>query len=341
MLDALAVAARRYAEAGRLVFPCAVWGKRPNGLLVPHGLHDASRDVRVVREWWSRVPESNIGWPTQANPEDPFALDLDTKHGVDAWSTIRKLNEKHLSEPIPLDGPRTWTPSTPAAGLERGAHLWLRAEDLLPVPSLVGIAPGIDTRGVGGYVVVDPSNIDGRAYEGEPPLTNESVPFAPPWLLDLITKPRAAAVQPTAPSVLHPPPRNAEEIADRLVPLAATFWQPGRRRLLTAALTVFVSRDLGLDEARISGILEAVAHSARDADPIARDVIRDSVRAVDAVRRGNPRAASVGYWLEAAGVPELGVGLRELLSGGPARIRVAIDEDLALWAKRTARRDGA
>jgi hypothetical protein len=53
--------ALRALEYGLLVFPCVPRGKLPYGKLVPHGSINATRDPEQIREWWSAVPDANIG----------------------------------------------------------------------------------------------------------------------------------------------------------------------------------------------------------------------------------------------------------------------------------------
>ena len=36
-------------------------GKRPIGLLVPHGFKDATVDLEQIIRWWTRKPDANIG----------------------------------------------------------------------------------------------------------------------------------------------------------------------------------------------------------------------------------------------------------------------------------------
>lgn len=308
-------AALRYARAGQPIFPCGVLGKKPNGKLVHHGVKDATTRSAEIEDWWSRVPRGNIGWATQVRGSDPWALDVDTKHGVDGWATVERLNAEHSKDPIPLAGPRPVTPSKPpeGSGLKQGGHIWLRAEDGLPVPSKVSIAPGLDTRGEGGYVLVAPSRTEDGEYQGAPPLDPSIVPYAPPWLLAMI---RDAKPSPEHGESRAFPgraaPANAEEIAGEAVRIAAEYWKPGDRRLLTHGLAVFFGRDLGLSRDRTEALVRAVADSAGDREPIARDKIADAWKRV-----GKGERASVRYWLDQARLPELGARLFELMRGLP------------------------
>jgi putative DNA primase/helicase len=78
--SAMLRAALNYAARGWRVFPvwgvrdagacrcgdpaCPRAGKHPIGAAAPRGLHDASSDALLVREWWAAHPEANIGIAT-------------------------------------------------------------------------------------------------------------------------------------------------------------------------------------------------------------------------------------------------------------------------------------
>lgn len=57
LLDCALDAVRR----GFKVFPCTPKAKQPAGEAVPHGVKDATRDETIVRCWWKRNPNYNIG----------------------------------------------------------------------------------------------------------------------------------------------------------------------------------------------------------------------------------------------------------------------------------------
>lgn len=132
--------AKRYAESGIPVFPCRVNGKEP---ATTHGLLDRTTDIAVIDKWWSEadynlaiVPE-DAGW---------CVVDLDVKgDGPANWANLDG------------DKPETYTVAT-AGG---GRHKYYLGS--LP-PSAARLAPGIDTRGRGSYVIVPPSVVDGKPY---------------------------------------------------------------------------------------------------------------------------------------------------------------------------------
>src|SRR5258708_36085267 len=115
------------AALGRPVFPCN--GKHPH---TSHGLKDASTDERVIRNWWGLHPDANVAMAT-GKVSDIDVLDVDGDIG-----------EQSLSSMGPL-------PVTAQVKTPRGRHLWFKACGL---PTKVGVMPGIDTRGDGGYVIV-------------------------------------------------------------------------------------------------------------------------------------------------------------------------------------------
>lgn len=136
-----------YAEAGIPVFPCQVGSKEP---ATAHSFYDATTDVETIRRIWSEA-DYNIGLcPEHAGWS---VVDLDGAAGL-AWKDLPKC-------------PPTRTVTTPSDGL----HLYFIGS--LPA-SASKIAPHVDTRGVGSYVLVPPSVVDGRAYR-----VTTDVPIAP------------------------------------------------------------------------------------------------------------------------------------------------------------------
>lgn len=144
-----------YAAQGIPVFPCQVNGKKP---ATDNGFHDASAEPAQIDAWWSEA-DYNLGLePERAgwcvvDPDMGVAANGRKKDGEGGWASAQA--EFGLA-------PDTYTVRTPNGG----RHLYF--EGSLP-PTVgnqrVGLAPDVDTRGVGSYVVVPPSVIDGRFYE--------------------------------------------------------------------------------------------------------------------------------------------------------------------------------
>ena len=76
--------------------------------------------------------------------------------------------------------------TTPSGGI----HLLFKWDDTLPVRSLTKILPGVDTRGIGGQIVVAPSQRDGKRYQWN----DLALPVAdiPPWVKHLVAEPSAS-----------------------------------------------------------------------------------------------------------------------------------------------------
>ena len=149
------------------VFPCRQRSKLP---ATERGFLDASKDPAIVERWWRSDPNYNIGVATGAVSTGLLAVDID---GVDAELELRKLEADHGALP----------PSVEVI-TGKGRHIWLRmpgGRDLRCSASK--LAPGIDTRGSGGYVLAPPSvHPTGRRYCWSVDSARTIAP-APDWLL--------------------------------------------------------------------------------------------------------------------------------------------------------------
>lgn len=205
-MSALRDGALGYAGRGLRVFPCAARAKTP---LTKHGLHDATLDVVQIERWWRTVPDANVAVRTG---NGLVVLDADGDDGADS---VHELERAH--EPLPP------TPRVKTGG--GGAHYWLRADGAVPC-SAGRLAPSLDVRGDGGYVLAPPSmHPSGRSYEwdcdGETPIAP-----APAWLLALA---RGSQAKRVAAPVADAIPQGGRHSA--LLSVAGTM----RRRGLTAA----------------------------------------------------------------------------------------------------------
>jgi Bifunctional DNA primase/polymerase, N-terminal/Primase C terminal 1 (PriCT-1) len=134
-----------------------------------HGLKDATTDPSVIKEWWHHEPAYNVAVTTGAASKI-FVVDVD---GFDAETNLRKLEVEHGAD----------IPPSVEAITARGRHIYLQYPES-PVRNSAGkIAPGIDVRGEGGYVLVPPSvHPSGRSYSWSVDST-KIVAAAPDWLL--------------------------------------------------------------------------------------------------------------------------------------------------------------
>ncbi|WP_250035603.1 bifunctional DNA primase/polymerase [Paractinoplanes maris] len=108
-------------------------GKHP---LLRHGLHDASADPRQIEMWWSRWPGANVGLRTGVAMDVADVDSVEGRHGL-----------CHL-----LGGELPAGPQVRTGG--GGWHFWFSP---MGYGNRVRLLPGVDWRGVGGYVVAPPS----------------------------------------------------------------------------------------------------------------------------------------------------------------------------------------
>jgi hypothetical protein len=142
-------AALYYAEQGLRVFPLQPKLKTPHR--GSRGFKDATTDSDTIITWWYDVwPDSNIGIATGHLVD---VIDIDGPEGVKSWARMDNLPE--------ILG----VVSTPRPG---GNHLYIHATGR---GNKAGIFPGVDHRGLGGYVVAPPSvNENGVRYTWRRPL---------------------------------------------------------------------------------------------------------------------------------------------------------------------------
>jgi hypothetical protein len=128
--------ALKLARRGIPVFPCINKpgrdeDKRP---LTRGGFKDASTDPDVIHDWWTRHPDALIGVPTGGRF---VVVDIDCGKHVEAAQWYGNAN-------LPL----TRTHVTRSSG----RHLLFKPDDRVKC-STSKICRGVDTRGIGGYVV--------------------------------------------------------------------------------------------------------------------------------------------------------------------------------------------
>jgi Bifunctional DNA primase/polymerase, N-terminal/Family of unknown function (DUF5906)/Primase C terminal 1 (PriCT-1) len=153
-------AALQLAEEHNLsVFPCKP-DKKP---YTEHGFQDATRNFQQIEEWWTRWPDALIGVPTGPGL---IVVDIDPE-GLEWYRT----NAERLA----------------AGRVHRtrrgGFHLLYRAPEIEIRNSASKVAPGVDIRGEGGYVVWWPAH--GCEVVG----SLEDMTEWPEWLLEQIAQP--------------------------------------------------------------------------------------------------------------------------------------------------------
>ncbi|MGW7407952.1 bifunctional DNA primase/polymerase [Streptomyces sp. NPDC054833] len=159
-----------------------------------HGVYDASSDPALIRELFSAAPwATGYGIACGLPPHHLIGIDLDTKSGTDSSAALRELALRHL-----FTIPETVVVLTPSGG----RHLWLTGPPDVVVPNSASrLAPGIDIRGAGGYLV-GPGSRTGHGVYGAAPGTAHLAPApCPPALLRLLLPPPRPAHAATHPSL--------------------------------------------------------------------------------------------------------------------------------------------
>lgn len=153
------------ARAGLSVFPLWPGQKRP---ATTDGLKSATRNPRRIGSWWTTIPTANIGIATGASglvvvdcdTGKPWPGDGEPPVGVKGGDDVLLA----LAEELGVEGsdwlfsaPTTLTPSG-------GVHLYYRAPQGVRIRSRANVAPWVDVRARGGYVVAAFSRTEAGHY---------------------------------------------------------------------------------------------------------------------------------------------------------------------------------
>lgn len=149
--------------------------KRP---LTKNGVNDATDEQDKVVAWWAKKPTALIGVRTGAESR-LFVLDFDVdlEKDLDGTRWLREMEAEF--------GP---LPKTPRVATPRGGeHVYFNYPEGRMVRNSAGkLAPGVDVRGAGGYVVAPPSEGQNGVYRWVISPDEHAPADAPDWLLDLV-----------------------------------------------------------------------------------------------------------------------------------------------------------
>lgn len=130
------------------VFPCKPGTKEP---ATPRGFKDATTDEKIIRKWWERSPWANIATPT-GHTFDVLDVDTYRPDATEAWDVLRTCSAMPsilARATTPHDGQHVFLRPSGGGNFARGGPFEL---------------PGLDYRGVGGYVLLAPSLVDDKPY---------------------------------------------------------------------------------------------------------------------------------------------------------------------------------
>lgn len=235
-------AAAAYADMGCVVLPLR--GKIP---FTARGHLDATRDYLLIDSWFARWPAAGVGIATGA-PSGVWVLDVDGDAGAASLAALPSL------------------PVTVEAITRRGRHFYFR----MPADgeirnSASTLAPGLDTRGTGGYIVAPPSpHPDGGHYEWRRSPFAHDLAETPDWLIDLVGRDKTTTDgRRDLPRSPRPPKYVRAAIADECARLARTSKGARNDQLNASAfrLARFVAEG-SVDAADVAGHLADAAMRA-------------------------------------------------------------------------------
>lgn len=158
-----------YLQFGLKIFPVERNGKKP---LISLWQKDCSSDYMQVLYWYENAKDCNWGLP--ATPNNLFIIDLDVhdlnRNGVENYNKLLydlKFTDQEVDN-------FEWLEQITPSG---GRHIIFATDDELKNVSngsnVFEKYPGIDIR-TDGYIVVEPSEINGKKYEFS------TIPMSPP-----------------------------------------------------------------------------------------------------------------------------------------------------------------
>ncbi|MFI8517369.1 bifunctional DNA primase/polymerase [Streptomyces sp. NPDC085481] len=162
-----------------------------------HGVYDATTDPAAVRALFAAAPwATGYGIACGRPPHHLIGVDLDVRPGQDGVAALDALARRHL-----FTVPPTVTVLTPGGG----RHLWLTGPPDAVVPNSASrLAPGVDIRGAGGYLV-GPGSITPRGTYRLAPGTADLPPAPCPGPLLLLMAPPDQPATPRTPASTGPP----------------------------------------------------------------------------------------------------------------------------------------
>jgi hypothetical protein len=178
----LLAAALHYAELGYRVFPCVPGKSTP---LTEHGFHDATVDPEQIERWWSQWPTANVAIATAGL----LVVDIDPLDGNAPNPWLKDDPDKQL------DLAAAPTAITPRGGRH---HIFRKPAEKGWRCTTSRLAPHVDTRTDGGYIVAPPSVRPDGQYSWVPGLElndpPDCLPEPPLWLIEELDRLASGAI---------------------------------------------------------------------------------------------------------------------------------------------------
>lgn len=154
-----------YAKRDWFPFPCQIMSKKP---ATRSGFMAGTNDIVTTRQRW-RTTEWNIGIWTGASRLAVIDLDIKPERGDPgiSWFLV-------ACDAVGFDMESTYCVNTPSGGV----HVLFETDNLYP-PSVGSMAPNVDTRCGGSYVLAHGSELENGVYEH---FGSDIVQLMPDWL---------------------------------------------------------------------------------------------------------------------------------------------------------------
>jgi hypothetical protein len=189
--------ALKLAELGFYIYP----SPKKNGAARIKWRLGSTRDAATIIRWWTQWPHDLICLDCGKSKIAVVDADSIEGHGIDGLSNLLDLELQH--DPLP----QTWKARTPSGG----EHSFFRDPEGKMKSTAGVLAPGVDTRGVGGMIVLAPSLVKGKGvYEW---INDLPIAELPQWVIDKAGRP---AEQVSVPDAEFEPAYTQEQFEERL-----------------------------------------------------------------------------------------------------------------------------
>lgn len=214
-----------YSKRGWFIFPVGL-DKKP---LTPHGFKDATNEINEIEKLWKHKNDA-IG--VDCGRSGLVVIDLDNKHDNNGLESFERLHINHS---------QAFHSRTPSGG----QHLIFKDTTGGKIRNSASkIAPGVDVRANGGYVILSPSKVNAGEYVALDGWESREPGRLPKRLEDILLA--NASVRRTLKNI-RPFKGNLSKHGEMLVNSYLKYSRPGMRNLVGFWLACKL-RDDGINE---------------------------------------------------------------------------------------------